>query len=214
MTRRSRPRPCAWPARAAARKPRRCSWASAPSYSTAGNRPGSWPKSAAKEVARDPEVRALRARLKRAEQELDILAHLCPADPVSVYQHIAQRRPRSRCGGSAACWAWPRVPTMPGSTGRWHRNRPGRWPCAQAFARHSRRYGTCRLQAEVVRRRLRAGALAHPPHAGPVRLAGPAAALVRAAHHRFGPRCTGCAQPLARSAGPHRPDRVWVGDIT
>ena len=47
------------------------------------------------EVARDPEVRALRACLKRAKQELDILrksrSHLRPADPMSTYQHIAQR---------------------------------------------------------------------------------------------------------------------------
>ena len=47
------------------------------------------------EVARDPEVRALRARLNRAEQELDILkksrGHLRPADPVSASQHLAQR---------------------------------------------------------------------------------------------------------------------------
>ena len=47
------------------------------------------------EVARNPEVRALRVRLKRAEQELEIfkksLGHLRPADPVSTYRHIAQR---------------------------------------------------------------------------------------------------------------------------
>ncbi|RSK44373.1 hypothetical protein [Hymenobacter perfusus] len=44
------------------------------------------------EVARDPEVRALRAHLKRAEQELDILKKALVADPVSTYQHIAQRQ--------------------------------------------------------------------------------------------------------------------------
>ena len=48
------------------------------------------------EVARDSEVRALRARLKRAEQGLDILKksldHHRLADPMSVYQHIVWRR--------------------------------------------------------------------------------------------------------------------------
>ncbi|WP_219157116.1 hypothetical protein [Hymenobacter profundi] len=42
------------------------------------------------EVAGYPEVRALRARLKRAEQALDILKKAL-ADPVSTYRHIAQR---------------------------------------------------------------------------------------------------------------------------
>ena len=47
------------------------------------------------EVARNPEVRALRARLKRAEPESDVLkrslGHLRPANAVSAYQHSAQR---------------------------------------------------------------------------------------------------------------------------
>jgi hypothetical protein len=46
-----------------------------------------------KEVGHDLEVRALRARVKRAEQELDMLkrlGHLLPTDPVSTYQHIAR----------------------------------------------------------------------------------------------------------------------------
>ncbi|WP_375418104.1 transposase [uncultured Hymenobacter sp.] len=44
-------------------------------------------------VARDPEVHQLRAQLKRAEQELDVLknlGHLRPADSVNTYQYIAQ----------------------------------------------------------------------------------------------------------------------------
>jgi hypothetical protein len=47
------------------------------------------------EVARDPEVCALRARLKRAEQELDILkkALVIFGQPTRcTYQHIAQRQ--------------------------------------------------------------------------------------------------------------------------
>lgn len=47
------------------------------------------------EVARGPEVQALRAANRRGTRELDILrrafGHLRPADPVSTYQHIAQR---------------------------------------------------------------------------------------------------------------------------
>lgn len=42
-------------------------------------------------MARDLGVRALRPPLKRAEQELDMLGHLRPTDPVSAYQYIAQR---------------------------------------------------------------------------------------------------------------------------
>ncbi|MBO2012978.1 transposase [Hymenobacter negativus] len=79
------------------------------------------------EVARDPEVRALRARLKRAEQELDILkksrgqrlldAQARPTDPVSASQHIAQRQAhvpvRQRCQllcvAPAAYYAWRRA---------------------------------------------------------------------------------------------------------
>ena len=57
----------------------------------AGRRP-----TGSEEVARDPEVRALRARLKRAEQELAIckksLGHLRPAGPVSACQPIAQHQ--------------------------------------------------------------------------------------------------------------------------
>ena len=48
-------------------------------------------------MARDPEVRALRAANKRLAQEVDILKsldHLRPADPVSVYQHIATCQPQ------------------------------------------------------------------------------------------------------------------------
>ena len=48
-------------------------------------------------MARDPEVRALRAANKRLAQEVDILkslGHLRPADPVSVYQHIATCQPQ------------------------------------------------------------------------------------------------------------------------
>jgi len=54
------------------------------------------------EVARDPEVRALRAANKRLAQELDILkkslGHLRPADPVSTYHYIAHRRARVPVG--------------------------------------------------------------------------------------------------------------------
>jgi hypothetical protein len=71
---------------------RPCSWASAPNCSPlaigAGGKVGSV------EVARDPEIRALRAANKRLAQGLDILkslGHLRTADLVSTYRNIAQR---------------------------------------------------------------------------------------------------------------------------
>ena len=42
----------------------------------------------------------------------------------------------------------------------------------------------------------------------------PAASCVCAPHHQLGPGRGRGAQPLTRPAGPHRPNQVWVGDIT
>ena len=107
------------------------------------------------EVARDPEVRALRARLKRAEQELDILKKTLvifgrPADAVSTYQYIARRQAqvpvRQLCQvlrvAPSAYYAWQR------------RQRPAPEPAWQVAVReefkcHSARYGTRRLRAEL-----------------------------------------------------------------
>ena len=69
----SKPKRYAWLRRAAARRRPRSNWASAPSCSTAGSRRKLVAEVGSVEVARDPEVRQLRAQLKRAEQELDIL---------------------------------------------------------------------------------------------------------------------------------------------
>ncbi|WP_092678705.1 transposase [Hymenobacter arizonensis] len=102
------------------------------------------------EVARDPEVRALRARLQRAEQELDILGHLRPADPVSTYQHIARQAAhapvRQLCQvlqvAPSAYYAWQRRRQLPAAEPAWQ-------VAVEVFAYHSQRYGTPRLRVEV-----------------------------------------------------------------
>ncbi|RSK38453.1 transposase [Hymenobacter perfusus] len=78
-----------------------------------------------------------------------------------------------------------------------------------AFARHSQRYGTRRLRAEVQaeghcmgRWRIRRVLKVHGQR--------PAAALVRAPHHRFGPGRAGRPQPFVGPTGPHRP-QPFVG---
>jgi hypothetical protein len=110
------------------------------------------------QVARAPQVRALRARPKRAEQELGIFknalasclleARARPAAPVSHCQHTAPRAAqlpvRQLCQGlrvaPAAYYAWQR-----------RRQQPAVEPARQvagreAFVYHSQRYGTRRLR--------------------------------------------------------------------
>ncbi|WP_159451993.1 transposase [Hymenobacter roseosalivarius] len=60
-----------------------------------------------REVARDPEVRALRARLKRAEQELDMLKKPRSSSASRRREHLPAHR---RAGRSGA-----RAPTLPGA---------------------------------------------------------------------------------------------------
>lgn len=104
------------------------------------------------EVARDPEVRAMRAANKRLAQELDMLGHLRPARGlVSTYRHIAQRQARvpvrQLCQvlqvAPSAYYPWRHVQQRP-------RVEPA-WQVAvrEAFRRHCQRYGTHRLHAEV-----------------------------------------------------------------
>ena len=107
------------------------------------------------EVARDPEARALRARLKRAEQELDILeknlGRLRPADPVSASRHFARRAAhvpvRRLCQvlrvAPTAYYAWLGRRQQPTAQPAWQ------VAVRDAFAFHSQRYGTRRLRAEV-----------------------------------------------------------------
>jgi len=59
------------------------------------------------EVARDPEVRQLRAQLKRAEQELDILKKLWSSSANCPGEYLAVHRPAP---GSSA-----RSPALPGA---------------------------------------------------------------------------------------------------
>ncbi|WP_234795079.1 transposase [Hymenobacter arizonensis] len=62
------------------------------------------------EVARDPEVRALRARLKRAEQELDILKKPWPSSPSRPREHLPAHCPTSQQDTG--------TPALPGAAGR------------------------------------------------------------------------------------------------
>ena len=68
----SKPRRCAWRPKAGARRPRRSNEAS-PKLLYRWQQAQLVAEVGSVEVARDPEVRSLRARLKRAEQELDVL---------------------------------------------------------------------------------------------------------------------------------------------
>jgi transposase-like protein len=68
----SKPRRCAWPRRAAARKRPPRHLGSSPKLLYRWQQAQLVAEVGSVEVARDPEVRQLRAQLKRAEQELDI----------------------------------------------------------------------------------------------------------------------------------------------
>jgi len=103
---------------------------------------------------------------------------------------VAARRPAARCRAGLA-------------------NRGARSVCvSQPALRHAPAAG--RGAGPGPRRR----PLAHPPRVKGARPAGPAAALVRAAYDRRRPGRARRPQPLARPAGPYRPNRAWVGDIT
>ena len=154
-----------------------------------------------KEVARDPEVRALRARLKRAEQELDILkkpwlssawsAGSASRNPVSSYRYIAQRASqlpvRQLCQvlrvAPAAYYNWQRRQQVPAIE-------PG-WQVAvrEAFADHSQRYGTHRARPSSPARSRRARPIP----------TWPCALLLTA--------CSASWPPTALN-------RLWVGDTT
>ena len=135
---------------------------------------------------------------------------------MSTYRYIAQRQARvpvrQLCQvlqvAPSAYYAWQRHRQQPAAEPAWQ------VAVRQAFARHSQRYGTRRLRAEVqaeghrvgrwrIRRVLRAhGLRAQQPRS-------------------FVPRTTD-SDPAARAApnrllgqpAPTAPNRVWVGDIT
>jgi transposase len=89
------------------------------------------------EVARDPEVRALRPANKRLAQELDMLkkALVIFGQPIScaLTATLPNEPARYRFASAARCCGWPRLPTTPGSAAsRCQRpSPPGKWPCAK-----------------------------------------------------------------------------------
>ncbi|UOQ64836.1 IS3 family transposase [Hymenobacter volaticus] len=80
----------------------------------------------------------------------------------------------------------------------------------QAFRRHSGRYGTCRLRAELQAQDYQV----HSAHAGCARSACSAVTLVRTAHHKLRCSCARGPNRLLGQPAPTAPNRVWVGDIT
>ena len=135
---------------------------------------------------------------------------------MSVYQHIARRARkapvRQLCHvlqvAPSAYYAWRRQPGQPAPE-------PG-WQVAvrQAFARHSQRYGTRRLRAEVQ-------AEGHAVGRWRIRRVLKAHGLRAQQPRSFVPRTTD-SNPAVRAAAnrllgqpaPTAPNRVWVGDIT
>jgi hypothetical protein len=128
---RSRPRPCAWPARAAARRPPRGNWVAAPSCSTAGRKRRSWPQWAVK-------------------QELAILKK--PWSVPASCTGSASRPGRARRAQPAARPVGPHRP-QPGVGRRHHVPAPpGRWLAlpgrvAQPLLAQNRRLGRTRHNA-------------------------------------------------------------------
>ncbi|MFD1469319.1 IS3 family transposase [Hymenobacter caeli] len=147
------------------------------------------------EVARNPEVRALRACLERAERGAGSLkkspGHLRPADPVSTYQHLAHRAAhvpvRQRCQVLQVA-----AQRVLGPARALDRSVPEpAWEMAvrAALAHHAQCCGTRRLRAQ-------------PPRSFVPRTTDPDPA-VRAAPDR-----------LPGQPAPAAPNRVWAGDRT
>ena len=170
------------------------------------------------QVARDTEVRALRARLKRAEQELDILKKPWSSSASRPGEHLPAHCP-SR-------WPGTRAPALPRAAGGARRVLRLAAPSAAAGGRTGLASGGARgiyasqpalRHAPAAGRNAgpgpRGGPLAHPARAQSPRLARPTASFV--------PRITD-SDPTARAApnrllgqpAPTAPNRVWVGDIT
>jgi len=135
---------------------------------------------------------------------------------VSVYQHIARRANkapvRQLCHvlqvAPSAYYAWHRQQGQPAPEPAWQA------AVRQAFARHSQRYGTRRLRAEVQ-------AEGHTVGRWRIRRVLKAHGLRAQQPRSFVPRTTN-ADPAVRAApnrllgqpAPTAPNRVWVGDIT
>ena len=141
------------------------------------------------------------------------LGHLRPADPVSTYQHIAQRA--AHVPVRQLCQA---LRVAPAAYHAWHRqqgcpNPEPDWQVAvrEAFAYHSQRYGTRRLRAEVQ-------AEGHAVGRWRIRRVLKAHELRAQQPRSFVPRTTD-SDPAVRAApnrllgppAPTAPDRVWVG---
>ena len=132
---------------------------------------------------------------------------------MNVYQHIARRASqapvRQLCQvlqvAPSAYYAWRQQQGQPVPEPRWQ------VAVRQAFARHSQRYGTRRLRAEVQAEGHRVGRwrIRRVLHAHGLRAQQP---------RSFVPRTTE-SDPAVRAApnrllGQPAPNRVWVGDIT
>jgi hypothetical protein len=59
------------------------------------------------EVTRDPEMRVASASGARAGQELDMLGHLRPPDPVNTSATSPSGLAKCPCVSFAKCYAWP-----------------------------------------------------------------------------------------------------------
>jgi len=135
---------------------------------------------------------------------------------VSTYRYIAQRQARvpvrQLCrvlhGAPSAYYAWCRQQHQPVPEPAWQA------AVRQAFARHSQRYGTRRLRAEVQ-------AEGHGVGRWRIRRVLKAHGLRAQQPRSFVPRTTD-SDPAVRAApnrllgqpAPTAPNRVWVGDIT
>ncbi|SMB99711.1 transposase IS3/IS911 family protein [Hymenobacter roseosalivarius DSM 11622] len=142
------------------------------------------------------------------------LGHLRPADPVSAYQHIAQRAGqvpvRQLCQvlrvTPAAYYAWQRRQQVPAVEPAWQ------VAVREAFVYHSQRYGTRRLRAEVQaqghavgRWRIRRVLQAHGLRAQQPRSFVPRTTDSDPAVHAAPNRLLGQLAPTA-------PNQVWVSD--
>jgi len=183
----SRRKPCAWPQKAAARRRPPISsklfsrWQEAKLVAEVGS----------VEIARDPEVRQLRAQLKRAEQELGILKKPWSSSAGRPGEYLSLHRPApstsartptlpdaprvgkyvSMRGSAASC-------PLPSQLGKWlSERRLGGMRPATAPAVYELSYA----------RRLPNRPLAYPAGVGRRRLARPATTLLCAPHHRLRP---------------------------